>query len=116
MGSYANVHVSISFYLPSRVNGGVSVFCPHSHVNLCVLKCAFIYVYLCVFTSLHVFETVGPIDKNEKIQFYLLPSIQGHLKPARALKGRVAPTRTPTVYSLWVCNTCVCERQNRRGS
>ena len=24
MGSYANVHVSISFYLPSRVNGGVS--------------------------------------------------------------------------------------------
>jgi len=73
MGSYANVHVSISFYLPSCVNGGVSVFCPHIHVNLCVLKCAFIYVYLCVFTSLHVFETVGPIDKNEKIQFYLLP-------------------------------------------
>ena len=116
MGSYANVHVSISFYLPSCVNGGVSVFCPHIHVNLCVLKYAFIYVYLCVFMSLHVFETVGPIDKNEKIQFYCSPSTQGHLKPARALKGRVAPTRTPAVYSLWVCNTCVCERQNRCGS
>ena len=71
------------------------------------------YVSLRLYMSL---KPVGPIDKNEKIQFYLLPSIQGHLKPARALKGRVAPTRTPTVYSLWVCNTCVCERQNRRGS
>ena len=59
MGSYANVHVSISFYLPSHVNGGVSVFSPHIHVNLCVLKCTFIYLYLCVFMSLHVFETRG---------------------------------------------------------
>lgn len=45
-------------YLHSHVNGGVSVFCPHVQVDLCVLICMFIYVYLCDFTSLRVFGSV----------------------------------------------------------